>query len=198
MYGQALDNDEVLNLRWATDDPDPKVIEIVKRHNEAKVLKAIEKNMPKVGEKGSVLAYQNHYEKEQETPKRSIEATENTTTKKIKADETCAETANALSSEEYAKQYEQYYAQYYAYYNSQEHLASSDPNAAYAYSYDNSAFAYPSDDAAQPVTESPKSPKITAKSAPKENSTTQPPIKSAGSLLKSGIDALAAYASDEE
>ncbi|CAG8445696.1 1902_t:CDS:2 [Ambispora gerdemannii] len=46
MSNQSLDNNEVLNVRWATDDPNPKAKEEYKRKAEAMAAQAIQKNLP--------------------------------------------------------------------------------------------------------------------------------------------------------
>ncbi|CAG8449348.1 10377_t:CDS:10 [Ambispora leptoticha] len=46
MSNQSLDSNEVLNVRWATDDPNPKAKEEYKRKAEALAAQAIQKHLP--------------------------------------------------------------------------------------------------------------------------------------------------------
>ncbi|CAG8489758.1 1990_t:CDS:2 [Diversispora eburnea] len=46
MCNQSLDHDEVLNVRWATDDPNPRAKEEYKRKAEALAAQAIQKSLP--------------------------------------------------------------------------------------------------------------------------------------------------------
>ncbi|KAJ3383798.1 hypothetical protein HDU84_003401 [Entophlyctis sp. JEL0112] len=51
-------NEQILNVRWATEDPNPKAIEINKRKAEEKVLDALKSSLPVIGEHGTILDYQ--------------------------------------------------------------------------------------------------------------------------------------------
>ncbi|KAG9289191.1 hypothetical protein G9A89_022500 [Geosiphon pyriformis] len=46
MSNQSLDHNEVLNVRWATDDPNPKAKAEYKRKAEAMAAQAVQKNLP--------------------------------------------------------------------------------------------------------------------------------------------------------
>ena len=59
MTCQTLDSGEVLNIRWATEDPNPKVIATNKRKAEDQVTKAVVAQLPIVGDKGTILDYDN-------------------------------------------------------------------------------------------------------------------------------------------
>ena len=112
----------------------------LKKMNEARVLKAIEKKLPQLGDKGSVVDYQ----KGAYDAKAALEAaaqaeedgSEEQPNKRTKTDHPTDETNAADMAA--------YYAQYgYTY----------DPNAAYyygTYSYDNSAFIYTEEPSAVP------------------------------------------------
>ncbi|TPX49475.1 hypothetical protein SeMB42_g02605 [Synchytrium endobioticum] len=62
MYGQSLDSNEVLNVRWAEDDPNPKAVEDNKRKAEDQFYDAARAKMPQLGDKGDVFAYEGYYE----------------------------------------------------------------------------------------------------------------------------------------
>jgi RNA recognition motif-containing protein len=61
MYAQALEGGEIINVRWATDDPNPASIESVKRKQETDVINAIKAKLPKIGPKGTILDYEDSY-----------------------------------------------------------------------------------------------------------------------------------------
>lgn len=61
MFGQSLDCNEVLNVRWATEDPNPKAQEDKKRKMEELFVEKVHSALPVVGEGGSVLDYQGYY-----------------------------------------------------------------------------------------------------------------------------------------
>jgi hypothetical protein len=62
MYGQSLDDDEVLNVRWATEDPNPKVKQELQRKAEEQVYAAVNSNLPVIGEYGTILDYEYGYQ----------------------------------------------------------------------------------------------------------------------------------------
>jgi len=62
MYGQSLDGDEVLNVRWATEDPNPKVKQELQRKAEEQVYSAVAANLPVIGEYGTILDYEYGYQ----------------------------------------------------------------------------------------------------------------------------------------
>jgi len=62
MYGQSLDGDEVLNVRWATEDPNPKVQEELQRKAEEQVYSAVNASLPVIGEYGTILDYEYGYQ----------------------------------------------------------------------------------------------------------------------------------------
>ncbi|KAI8819575.1 uncharacterized protein EV422DRAFT_487798, partial [Fimicolochytrium jonesii] len=61
MYGQSLDSNEVLNVRWATDDPNPRVIATKKRKVEEHISETIQQKLPRLGDRGTILDYENYY-----------------------------------------------------------------------------------------------------------------------------------------
>jgi hypothetical protein len=61
MYAQSLEGGEIINVRWATDDPNPASIEAVKRKAESDVISAIKAKLPKIGSKGTILDYEDSY-----------------------------------------------------------------------------------------------------------------------------------------
>lgn len=61
MYAQSLEGGEIINVRWATDDPNPASIEAVKRRSENEVINTIKAKLPKIGPKGTILDYENEY-----------------------------------------------------------------------------------------------------------------------------------------
>ncbi|KAI8615138.1 hypothetical protein BC830DRAFT_323661 [Chytriomyces sp. MP71] len=58
MHCQSLDNNEILNVRWATEDPNPKAALISKRRAEEKVVDALKASLPVLGPHGTILEYQ--------------------------------------------------------------------------------------------------------------------------------------------
>ncbi|ORY53740.1 hypothetical protein BCR33DRAFT_654705 [Rhizoclosmatium globosum] len=58
MNCQSMDNNEILNVRWATEDPNPKAALINKRKAEEKVVDALRASLPVIGEHGTILDYQ--------------------------------------------------------------------------------------------------------------------------------------------
>jgi len=62
MYGQSLDGDEVLNVRWATEDPNPKVQQELQRKAEEQVYSTVNANLPVIGEYGTILNYEYGYQ----------------------------------------------------------------------------------------------------------------------------------------
>ncbi|KAJ1541257.1 Pre-mRNA-splicing factor, partial [Nowakowskiella sp. JEL0078] len=62
MFGQSLDKNEVLNVRWATEDPNPKVMEDIKRKNQDMMLERFVERLPQIGDQGTVLDYESYYD----------------------------------------------------------------------------------------------------------------------------------------
>ncbi|KAJ3092200.1 Pre-mRNA-splicing factor [Quaeritorhiza haematococci] len=58
MYGQSLDNNEVLNVRWATEDPNPRAKEANRNATEEILFQKLQEQLPVIGEQGNILAYQ--------------------------------------------------------------------------------------------------------------------------------------------
>ncbi|KAJ3124899.1 Pre-mRNA-splicing factor [Nowakowskiella sp. JEL0407] len=61
MYGQSLDKNEVLNVRWATEDPNPRVIEEIKQRNQEMALQRIVEKLPQIGDHGNILDYESYF-----------------------------------------------------------------------------------------------------------------------------------------
>ncbi|KND01076.1 uncharacterized protein SPPG_04167 [Spizellomyces punctatus DAOM BR117] len=61
MYGQSLDSNEILNVRWATEDPNPRVKEEKKRKVEAYISEALQQKLPVIGDQGNILDYEGYY-----------------------------------------------------------------------------------------------------------------------------------------
>ncbi|KAJ3150703.1 Pre-mRNA-splicing factor [Geranomyces michiganensis] len=61
MYGQSLDSNEVLNVRWATEDPNPHVKAIKKRKVEEHITDTVQRSLPQIGPMGTILDYENYY-----------------------------------------------------------------------------------------------------------------------------------------
>jgi len=57
MQLQALESDDVINVRWASSDPNPGVQEAHKRKVEEEVIETIKAQLPIVGPKGTILDY---------------------------------------------------------------------------------------------------------------------------------------------
>lgn len=53
---------QILNVRWATEDPNPRVKEAKKRKVEDHIAQTIEHRLPQVGELGNVLDYEGYYQ----------------------------------------------------------------------------------------------------------------------------------------
>jgi hypothetical protein len=138
MYGQSLDDDESLNVRWAAEDTSPAALAEEKRRNETIVFGAIEKKLPKVGEKGTILDYMNHYD-DAETKKRKLDqeggATDVARTAIPDIHNPNAYVSGTFDYNEYYNQYEKY-AKYYGQ-DSNPYTAEEEPEF-----YDNSAYAY--------------------------------------------------------
>ncbi|KAJ3065917.1 Pre-mRNA-splicing factor [Podochytrium sp. JEL0797] len=58
MHCQSMDSNEILNIRWATEDPNPKAVILNKRKAEEKVVDALKASLPVIGELGTILDYQ--------------------------------------------------------------------------------------------------------------------------------------------
>ncbi|KAJ3144394.1 Pre-mRNA-splicing factor [Geranomyces variabilis] len=61
MLGQSLDSNEVLNVRWATEDPNPHVKANKKRKVEEHITETVQRNLPQIGTMGTILDYENYY-----------------------------------------------------------------------------------------------------------------------------------------
>ncbi|KAJ3047190.1 Pre-mRNA-splicing factor [Rhizophlyctis rosea] len=57
MYGQSLDNDEVLNVRWAVEDPNPRAQAAKAEATDALVTAAVLSKLPQIGSEGTILDY---------------------------------------------------------------------------------------------------------------------------------------------
>ncbi|KAL2916305.1 Pre-mRNA-splicing factor [Polyrhizophydium stewartii] len=64
MYAQTLDSGEVLNVRWATDDPNPRVIAENKRKAEKMVEQAVLARLPQLGETGTIADYERSFKQQ--------------------------------------------------------------------------------------------------------------------------------------
>ena len=65
MLGQSLEHNEILLVKWANDDPHEHLKELKKRKAEELVKKTITAKLPKIGDKGNVLDYENSYDSAQ-------------------------------------------------------------------------------------------------------------------------------------
>jgi len=61
MIGQSLDNAEILDIRWAIDDPNSDVQSEYKRKYEQIIANTVASKLPVVGDRGTYLDYENHY-----------------------------------------------------------------------------------------------------------------------------------------
>ncbi|KAI8908942.1 hypothetical protein EDD86DRAFT_173902, partial [Gorgonomyces haynaldii] len=61
MLSQSLESNETLNVRWAAEDPDLEEKATLKRKAEEKIMEQVASKLPIIGEKGTILDYQNHY-----------------------------------------------------------------------------------------------------------------------------------------
>ncbi|KAJ3179699.1 Pre-mRNA-splicing factor [Gaertneriomyces sp. JEL0708] len=61
MLGQSMESNEILNVRWATEDPNPRVKEAKKRRIELQMFETMEQKLPVIGDKGNVLDYEGYY-----------------------------------------------------------------------------------------------------------------------------------------
>ncbi|KAI9092615.1 hypothetical protein DFS34DRAFT_562375, partial [Phlyctochytrium arcticum] len=61
MYGQSLESNEILNVRWATEDPNPRVKDFKKRKAEEHIAEALQEKLPVIGDMGNVLDYEDYY-----------------------------------------------------------------------------------------------------------------------------------------
>lgn len=59
MQNQKLESDDIINVRWATEDPNPGVREAIKRKAEEDVIETIKAQLPIIGERGTILDYEN-------------------------------------------------------------------------------------------------------------------------------------------
>ncbi|KAJ3255981.1 Pre-mRNA-splicing factor [Boothiomyces macroporosus] len=58
MRSQTLESSEIINIRWATEDPNPQVNESLKRKAEEDVIETVKAQLPIVGDQGTILDYQ--------------------------------------------------------------------------------------------------------------------------------------------
>ncbi|KAI8801730.1 hypothetical protein BJ742DRAFT_835898 [Cladochytrium replicatum] len=70
MLGQSLDKNEILNVRWATEDPNPRAKEENFQRLEAIALKRLKETMPSVGAHGSLMEYESYYPTAEEATRR--------------------------------------------------------------------------------------------------------------------------------
>ena len=49
-------------MRWATEDPNPQVMETIKRKTEEEMIRKIKAKFPKLGEDGDILDYEAKYD----------------------------------------------------------------------------------------------------------------------------------------
>ncbi|KAI8901596.1 hypothetical protein BC833DRAFT_113324 [Globomyces pollinis-pini] len=72
MEGQTLESSEIINVRWASEDPNPhgkpyvinlKVVETLKRKTEETVIETIRAQLPIVGDKGTILDYEDSFKR---------------------------------------------------------------------------------------------------------------------------------------
>ncbi|KAJ1566455.1 Pre-mRNA-splicing factor, partial [Cladochytrium tenue] len=61
MNAQAMDDGEVMNVRWATEDPNPRAAAVAKRKAEEQVMDAMKASLPVVGDRGTVMDYQDYF-----------------------------------------------------------------------------------------------------------------------------------------
>ncbi|KAJ3415609.1 Pre-mRNA-splicing factor [Chytridiales sp. JEL 0842] len=61
MLCQSLDANEIMNVRWATEDPNPKAAALKKRKAEEVLVDALRKNLPQLGDGGNILDYQGYF-----------------------------------------------------------------------------------------------------------------------------------------
>ena len=61
MTNQSLESNEILNIRWATEDPHPEATAAVKRKAEDDVIQSVLSKLPVIGDKGTILDYENAY-----------------------------------------------------------------------------------------------------------------------------------------
>jgi hypothetical protein len=92
MQLQTLEQDEIINVRWASEDPNPGVKEKRKRQVENEVLEHVKAQLPRVGERGTVLDYDNLNGNVKKTKQNGQEGDE--------------------EWEEYCRQYYEYYGKY--------------------------------------------------------------------------------------
>ncbi|KAJ3041055.1 Pre-mRNA-splicing factor [Rhizophlyctis rosea] len=57
MYGQSLDSEEVLNVRWAVEDPNPRAQAAKAEATDALVTAAVLSKLPQIGPEGTILDY---------------------------------------------------------------------------------------------------------------------------------------------
>ncbi|KAJ3195207.1 Pre-mRNA-splicing factor, partial [Dinochytrium kinnereticum] len=61
MYCQSMDQNEIMNVRWATEDPNPKAAIERKRKAEEQFGDSLSQNLPQLGDQGNVLDYAHYY-----------------------------------------------------------------------------------------------------------------------------------------
>jgi len=131
MYGQSLDGDEVLNVRWATEDPNPKVQQELQRKAEEQVYAAVNANLPVIGEYGTILDYEYGY---QQMPD-MYTYDQNQYPQALTSDQATADPS------QYPNQYGEYYDNYYTsqygvnpeyYQNSSQYYQYAQPTPVYS------------------------------------------------------------------
>ncbi len=131
MLGQSLDGNEILNVKWANDDPNVFVKEYKKRKAEEQVKKAILSKLPQVGDKGTILDYENAYE----DPDKKIRSLDGTGNYPFYQDANHGLAANHThnvsnqDTESLKKAWEAYYAQGGTPEAAAAYYAQMDPNA---------------------------------------------------------------------
>ena len=204
MFGQSLDQSEALNVRWASEDPNPVAKAEVEREQEKRVYDAVGEKLPEVGELGSVMAYQDYYD-DPATKKRKME--EKKDDQPDIAISSADEPALAASASNGQVDYSQYYSQYGNY---DDYSNAGYDNSAYAYdnsayAYDNSAYAYvPSEPvaasipASAPTTSGGSASTTSAAPSSSAKATRAPPPPPAKKATPAPAQGLVAYGSDED
>lgn len=62
MYGQSLGGGEVLNIRWATEDPNPRAVQEKQADAEKAITESVIKNLATIGQRGNILDYDMYYQ----------------------------------------------------------------------------------------------------------------------------------------
>ena len=86
MSNQPLDNDEIITIKWANDDPDPKAVERRDLENE----KIVENSLKRKKLVEREVEFVGKYDQEKEIVEKEIEEMENKNRKKRKLLESCS------------------------------------------------------------------------------------------------------------